>query len=256
MGQNNQYYIIREFYTFKPNVKLIKEAIEKNEPIILSGILQKANTLNRNGRVYPYDILRREATKYMQAVEENRALGELDHPDSAVVSLRQSSHKVIDMWWQGEELYGKVEILDPDCDDARRLRGLLKSNVMLGISSRGVGSVKTIKGEDVVQDDFELIAFDFVSSPSTPGAYLFKEGVEKSWGLTAITEQQYKKIKWICENGVCRMADMIDESSLVVPEKPEIYVPEKPKIITNVNCMCEGYKKLTELSNNEFWKKI
>jgi len=242
----NQYYIIREFYRFRPDVKLIKEAVERNEPIVLSGILQKANTLNRNGRVYPYDILRREATKYMEAVEEGRALGELDHPDSAVVSLRQSSHKVIDMWWQGEELYGKVELLDPDCDDARRLRGLLKSNVMLGISSRGVGSVKTVKGEDIVQSDFELIAFDFVSSPSTPGAYLFKE--EKSWGLTPITEQQYRKIKWICENGVCKMADMVNESSIITPEKPQI--------ITTKNCMCEGYKKLSELSNNEFWKKI
>lgn len=254
MTQNNQYYIIREFYKFKPNVKLIKEAIEKDEPIILSGILQKANTLNRNGRVYPYDILRREATKYMEAVEENRALGELDHPDSAVVSLRQSSHKVIDMWWQGEELYGKVEVLDPDCDDARRLRGLLKSNVMLGISSRGVGSVKTVKGEDIVQSDFELIAFDFVSSPSTPGAYLFKEG--RNWGMIPITESQYKKIKWICENGVCRMSDMLDESNIIMPQKPEIIIPEKPKIITAENCMCEGYKKLSELSNSEFWKKI
>jgi len=246
MEQDSKYYIIREFYKFKPNVKLIKEAIQKDEPIVLSGILQKANTLNRNGRVYPYDILRREATKYMEAVEEGRALGELDHPDSAVVSLRQSSHKVIDMWWQGEELYGKVEILDPDCDDARRLRGLMKSNVMLGISSRGVGSVKTVKGEDIVQNDFELIAFDFVSSPSTPGAYLFKEG--RNWGMTPITEQQYKKIKWICQNGVCRMTDMIDESKIIVPETPKIITPE--------NCMCEGYEKLYKLSNNEFWKKI
>lgn len=243
MQNDKQYYIIREFYKFNPDVKLIKEAIKNYEPIILSGILQKANTLNRNGRVYPYDILRREATKYMQAVEENRALGELDHPDSAVVSLRQSSHKVIDMWWQGEELYGKVEILDEDCDDARILRGLLKSNVMLGISSRGVGSVKTIKGEDVVQDDFELIAFDFVSSPSTPGAYLFKE--EKNWGLSPISEQQYKKIKWICENGVCRLNDMIQENKEIVLQKNN-----------ETNCMCKGFNNLYKISNNEFWKKL
>lgn len=177
-----------------------------------------------------------------------------DHPDSAVVSLRQSSHKVIDMWWQGEELYGKVEILDPDCDAARVLRGLLKSNVMLGISSRGVGSVKTIKGEDIVQDDFELIAFDFVSSPSTPGAYLFKENTNEKWGLTPITESHYKKIKWICENGVCRMSDMIKENNF--EKEIKNIIPENSTIITQKDCMCTGYKKLFELSDNDFWKKI
>lgn len=174
--------------------------------------------------------------------------------NSAVVSLRQSSHKVIDMWWQGEELYGKVEILDPDCDAARVLRGLLKSNVMLGISSRGVGSVKTIKGEDVVQDDFELIAFDFVSSPSTPGAYLFKENSNEKWGLTPITESHYKKIKWICENGVCRMSDMIKENNF--EKEIKNIIPENSTIITQKDCMCTGYKKLFELSDNDFWKKI
>ena len=175
--------------------------------------------------------------------------------NSAVVSLRQSSHKIIDMWWQGEELYGKVEILDPDCDAARVLRGLLKSNVMLGISSRGVGSVKTVKGEDIVQNDFELIAFDFVSSPSTPGAYLFKEG--KQWGMTPISEEHYNKIKWICENGVCRLSDMLDESTnLILPEKQKIILPENKQIITPESCMCEGYNKLYELSNKDFWKNI
>jgi len=237
-------YIIREFYTFKPNVQLIKEAEEKKLAIILSGILQKANTLNRNGRVYPYDILRREATKYMEAVEEGRALGELDHPDSAIVSLSNASHKVIDMWWQGEELYGKVQILDEDCDAARKLKGLLKSDVMLGISSRGVGSVKTVKGEDIVQNDFELIAFDFVSSPSTPGAYLFKEG--RTWGMTPISEEEYRKIK--CENGICRVVDQIDETKKII-------IPETQKIIITSECMCEGYKQLYNLSNNNFWKK-
>ncbi len=169
-----------------------------------------------------------------------------DHPDSAVVALRGSSHKIVDMWWQGEELYGKVEILDPDCDAARCLRGLVKSNVMLGISSRGVGSVKTVKGEDIVQDDFELIAFDIVSSPSTPGAYLFKEG--KSWGMTPITEELYKKIKWTCENGVCKMANMLDESKIIIPGKQEI--------VTSENCECEKYKTLFNLTNTDFWKKI
>jgi len=212
-------YIISEFYNFKPNVELIKEAEEKRMPIILSGVLQKANTLNRNGRVYPYDILKREATNYMEAVEEGRAVGELDHPDSAVVSLANVSHKIVDMWWQGEELYGKVQITETPAGDI--LKGLLKSGIMLGISSRGVGSVKSIKGEDLVQEDFELIAFDFVSSPSTPGAYLFREG--KQWGLTLLN----------------------DENSKII--KPSDYSTQEEIM---------KYEKLLEMHKNTFWEKI
>jgi len=187
-NMKNTQYIISEYYQLsagKENFRdLILEAERQNKPVILSGILQKANTLNRNGRIYPYDILKREAANYMKAVEEGTAGGELDHPDSAVVSLANVSHRILDMWWQGEELYGKVQIAETDIGD--KLKGLLKTGFKLGISSRGVGSVNTVRGEDIVQDDFELIAFDFVSSPSTPGAFLFKEGVEK-WGLTPLT---------------------------------------------------------------------
>jgi len=204
-------YIISEFYSFKPDLNLIREAEEHNKPIILSGILQKANTLNRNGRVYPYDILKREATEYMKLVEEGTATGELDHPDSAVVSLANVSHRVLDMWWQGEDLYGKVQITETPAGDI--LKGLLKSGVMLGISSRGVGSVKSVRGEDLVQEDFELIAFDFVSSPSTPGAYLFKEG--RQWGMIPLKEENKKIVK--CNNGKCEImpkTSTISENSL------------------------------------------
>jgi hypothetical protein len=234
MTQNGK-YIISEFYSFKPDVNLIKEAEEKNIPIILSGILQKANTLNRNGRVYPYDILRREAANYMKLIEDDLAGGELDHPDSAVVSLSNVSHKVIDMWWQGEDLFGKVQIAETNAGNT--LKGLLKTGFRLGISSRGVGSVKTIKGEDVVQDDFELIAFDFVSSPSTPGAYMFKES--RQWGMVPISEEAYKKIK--CENGVCKIVD-------------ERYLNTSGT--GNLQEQLDKYKALHELSNNNFWKKI
>jgi len=247
MVQENK-YIIREFYTFRPDVKLIKEAIEMKMPIILSGILQKANTLNRNGRVYPYDILRREATRYMKDVEDNGALGECDHPDSAVVSLRNASHKVIDMWWQGEELHGKIQVLDENCDAARCLKGLLLSEVRIGISSRGVGSVKTVKEEDIVQTDFELIAFDVVSSPSTPGAFLFKEG--RTWGMTPITEEEYRKVK--CENGICRVVDVMEESKILMPSNKNILEPS----VCNITEECEKYKNLFNLSNNNFWKNI
>jgi len=219
-------YIISEFYNFSPVEKVIKEIKEaeaNNSPIILSGILQKANTLNRNGRVYPYDILKREATNYMELVNDDQAMGELDHPDSAIVSLSNVSHKVIDMWWIGEDLYGKVQLTETPAGDI--LKGLLKSGIKLGISSRGVGSVKTIKNEDLVQDDFELISFDFVSSPSTPGAYLFKEG--KQWGLTPLNEENRKIVK--CNNGQCRV--VIEENF-------------------------KNFQALHELSNKKFWKNI
>ena len=162
--------------------------------------------------------------------------------NSAVISLSNISHKVIDMWWQGEELYGKVQIAETRAGDT--LKGLLKTGFRLGISSRGVGSVKTIKGEDVVQSDFELLAFDFVSSPSTPGAYMFKEG--RQWGMTPITEETYKKIK--CENGICKIVNEIEK-----PKK--LIIPDSSIIVTSSNCMCEGYEKLFTLANNEFWKK-
>jgi hypothetical protein len=181
-------YIISEFYAFVPDKKVIKEAEEKGTPITMTGILQKANTQNRNGRVYPFNILKREADKYMELVKERRAMGELDHPESAVVSLSNVSHIVTEMWWEDETLKGKVEIVDSPSGNI--LKGLIRSGVMLGISSRGVGSVKQQSGKDVVQEDFELIAFDFVSSPSTPGAYLFKEG--RQWGLTRLTDSSAK----------------------------------------------------------------
>jgi len=188
---NSDKYVISEFYAFEADSNLIKEAEEKNKPIIMKGILQKANTENRNGRVYPLEILKREAKKYEEAVRERRATGELDHPDSAVVSLSNVSHMVTEMWWEGDTLMGTVQLLETPSGNI--LKGLLKSGVMLGISSRGVGSVKNKNGLDEVQEDFELIAFDFVSSPSTPGAYLFKES--KSWGLTKLDNSTSKILK-------------------------------------------------------------
>lgn len=216
-------YIISEFYAFSPDRLLIKEAEEKHMPIVLKGILQKGNTLNRNGRKYPIEILKREVDKYNQLVKERRALGELDHPDSAVVSLSNVSHLVTRMWWDGDTLHGEVEIIDTPSGDI--LKGLLRSGVMLGISSRGVGSVKSQSGADVVQEDFELIAFDFVSSPSTPGAYMFKEGFESGVGkvgLKKITNDSFKTLR----------AEDVENAA---------------------NFM--KYKKIIDVSNQKFWTK-
>lgn len=219
---NNEKYIISEFYKMECPKELIIESEKTGKPLIMTGILQKADTLNRNGRVYPFEILKREVDKYMELVENNTAGGELDHPDSAVVSLANVSHRVTDMWWQGKDLYGKVLIAE-ETPAGQILKGLLKAGFMLGISSRGVGSVKSRNGQDIVQEDFELIAFDFVSSPSTPGAYLFKEG----------------KGHRVLGAG---MIPLSQSTGILTTEG----VQEK----------LSQYKKMHQLANSDFWKNM
>lgn len=150
---------------------------DPSKPLVVQGVLQRANAKNQNGRVYPKDILEREVKKYDDNfVKERRALGELDHPDSSVVNLQNVSHNVVEMMWNGDDLVGKVEILPTPSGNI--LKALFKAGIKLGISSRGLGSVRKNVREnaDEVQDDFELIAFDFVSNPSTRGAFLFPTG--------------------------------------------------------------------------------
>ena len=166
----------------------IDESIKENGGrLVVKGILQRAESKNQNGRVYPREVLMKEVSKYSETqVTERRALGELDHPDSSVVNLNNASHNVMEMHWDGDDLLGTVEILSTPAGNI--LRELFKSGIKLGISSRGLGSVETIKeadGEDStvqVQPDFELIAFDFVSNPSTQGAFLrpVNESVQKN----------------------------------------------------------------------------
>lgn len=149
----------------------------KDGKLLVSGVLQRADAKNQNGRVYPEDILKREAEKYMENfVKQRRAMGELDHPESSVVNLKNVSHNITDMGWDGKDLVGTVEILPTPSGNI--LRDLLQSGILLGISSRGLGSVKKDmrEGADVVQDDFDLIAFDFVSNPSTQGAFMYPQG--------------------------------------------------------------------------------
>lgn len=152
---------------------MINESMDKNNGrLIVKGVLQRAAATNHNGRVYPKEILMREAKKYSDInIKERRALGELDHPDSTVVNLNNVSHNIVEMHWDGNDLVGTVEVLSTPSGNI--LKELFKCGIKLGISSRGLGSVKQL-GEDrvEVQDDFELIAFDFVSNPSTHGAFL------------------------------------------------------------------------------------
>ena len=162
----------------------IHESMEKNGgKLIVKGVLQRAESKNQNGRVYPREVLLREVGKYLDTnVQERRALGELDHPESSVVNLNNASHNIVEMHWDGDDLIGTVEVLSTPAGNI--LKELFKSGIKLGISSRGLGSVEPMREDNdtvEVQPDFELIAFDFVSNPSTHGAFMrpVNEGVEK-----------------------------------------------------------------------------
>ena len=140
---------------------------------ILSGVMQMSETQNGNGRVYPHAILEREVGNYLKMVEERRALGELDHPDTSVINLSNASHLVTDIWMDGKKCMGKIEVLNTP--SGKVLQELVNAGVKLGISSRGMGSVKESNGVTMVEDDFQLICFDMVSDPSTPGAFMMTE---------------------------------------------------------------------------------
>jgi hypothetical protein len=167
------------------NQKLISEMKELNfsEDLILFAVLQKYDTPNKNGRIYPEVLLKRENEKYQTLIKKGGALNELNHPSSSLIDLDRVSHSILETWWDGKILMGKIKlftspgwkkmgIVSTKGDQAAML---LMNGATLGISSRGVGSLKNIKGQNIVQDDFELVCFDLVSSPSTPGAYVFSD---------------------------------------------------------------------------------
>ena len=183
--------VIVDYIPFQITPQQINEAMkENNGKLVVKGVLQRAEAKNQNGRVYPRNILVRESKKYDENfVKQNRALGELDHPDSSVVNLQNVSHNVKEMHFEGDNLVGTVEILTTPSGNI--LRELFKNGIKLGISSRGLGSVEVVResnGDQVskVGDDFELIAFDFVSNPSTHGAFLhpMNESVDNQQGRT------------------------------------------------------------------------
>ena len=183
--------VIVDYIPFNITPTQINEAMkENNGKLVVKGVLQRAEAKNQNGRVYPREILVRESKKYDENfVKQNRALGELDHPDSSVVNLQNVSHNVKEIHFEGDNLVGTVEILTTPSGNI--LRELFKNGIKLGISSRGLGSVEMVQeanGDTVskVGDDFELIAFDFVSNPSTHGAFLhpMNESVDNQQGRT------------------------------------------------------------------------
>ena len=183
--------LIVDYIPFEISSEQINESMkENNGKLVVKGVLQRANAKNQNGRVYPMEILQREAKNYNDGfIKQKRALGELDHPDSSVVNLQNVSHNVTEMHWEGDNLLGTCEILTTPSGNI--LRELFKNGIKLGISSRGMGSVEAIEEADgkpamKVGKDFELIAFDFVSNPSTHGAFMhpLQEGVDNTQGRT------------------------------------------------------------------------
>ena len=172
--------LLTEYYELCPDGKCDdllteeeKRMVREDGAMFLTGIMQRANHLNGNGRVYSRPILEREVENYGKLVRERRALGELDHPDSAVINLANAAHLVTEVWWDNDSVMGKVQILKTP--SGQILRSLVESGVKLGISSRGMGSVHESNGKTIVEDDFQLICFDFVSEPSTTGAFMVKE---------------------------------------------------------------------------------
>lgn len=183
--------LLREFYELceggvcQDLLTESEKAFVKDGGMILTGKLQEADRPNGNKRKYPMGVMEREVGKYKQIVDDNRALGELDHPDSSIVNLANVSHMVVDIWMEGPKVMGKCKVLDTPAGQI--LRSLVDAGVKIGISSRGMGSVSERMGETIVEDDFQLICFDIVSEPSTPNAFialsegkLVNEQVEKN----------------------------------------------------------------------------
>jgi len=174
-------YVLTEFLELDNDSSLLTEEdhkmIEKGD-VILAGRLQRADAKNGNGRVYPKRTLQREVENYKKLVQEKRALGELDHPDSSVIELKNASHIVTHIEMRNDEVIGKLRLLDTPA--GRIAKDLIRGGVKLGVSSRGLGSTKDQGGTTMVQDDFQLICFDLVSEPSTTGAFLFKEHKESN----------------------------------------------------------------------------
>jgi hypothetical protein len=199
--------LLVEHIPFRVDRLLVEQSIKENRPLVVKGILQKAGTQNQNGRIYERKILEREVQKYMEGpIKENRALGELDHPDSSVINLNNVSHNIKRVWWDGDTVMGEVEVLSTPSGNI--LKELFRNGITVGISSRGMGSVEEGKdGVLMVQEDFDLLCWDFVSTPSTPGAYMsptsLKEGIETPTANYTKVHNIIHDI--ICDNtGMCK----------------------------------------------------
>ena len=193
--------LLLEYSVFTPKRSQLVEGLDGTTNMIVIGIVQRAEEFNHNGRRYPYDVLKREVDKYIGGpIAENRVLGELDHPESSVINLKNASHNIKDLWWDGNDLLGKIEILTTPSGNI--LKELFKNNITVGISSRGMGSVSQLgEGRVEVEDDFELLCWDFVSTPSTHGAFMRPTGLNE--GRVHRATNKYTKLNEIISDIIC-----------------------------------------------------
>ena len=191
--------LLIEYALFTPKSVLTEGKGDRN--LMVEGVIQRADAKNQNGRVYPKSILEREVERYIDGpVSENRALGELDHPESMVINLKNVSHNIKKLWWNGDDLMGKVEVLPTPSGNI--LKELFLNKITVGISSRGMGSVQPLgEGTVEVQDDFELLCWDFVSTPSTQGAFMTPTGLSE--GYKPQHTSKYSKINSLVSDIIC-----------------------------------------------------
>jgi hypothetical protein len=197
-----QVLIETQFFTAKP-LKLVEGTVPTSNPVV-QGILATSEIKNGNGRYYSRELWEREIDKYMENVNANRALGELDHPDSSIINLKNVSHNIKKIWWDGDNVMGAIELLPTPSGNI--LRALFENKIPVGVSSRGMGSLKQMGDLMEVQDDFELLCWDFVSTPSNPGSYMKEKGM-----MNESKNNQYNKYtkansiitEILCANGTC-----------------------------------------------------
>jgi hypothetical protein len=194
-----QILIETQTFSAKP-AKLVEGKSSAGNPLV-EGILATAEVKNGNGRYYSKDLWEREINKYMDNVKANRALGELDHPDSSIINLKNVSHNIKKIWWNGDNVMGTIEILPTPSGNI--LAALFQNGIPVGVSSRGMGSLKQMGELMEVQDDFELLCWDFVSTPSNPGSYMGRLNESKT-----VTTSKYTKVNSLitdilCANGTC-----------------------------------------------------
>lgn len=198
-----QVLIETQYFTAKP-LKLVEGTVPTSNPLV-EGILATCEVKNGNGRYYSRELWEREIKKYMESVNANRALGELDHPDSSIINLKNVSHNIKKIWWDGDHVMGAIEILPTPSGNI--LKALFENKIPVGVSSRGMGSLKQMGDLMEVQDDFELLCWDFVSTPSNPGSYMKERGMMNE-SKDSQQPNKYQSVNSIitdilCANGTC-----------------------------------------------------
>lgn len=202
--------LLIEYLIFDVSPQQLREGLSLTKNLVVEGVIQRADATNLNGRSYPKSVLEREVQKYIKGpITENRALGELDHPESAVINLKNVSHNIKKIWWDNDDLYGRIEVLSTPSGNI--LKTLFLEGITVGISSRGMGSVKQMsEGTVEVQDDFELMAWDFVSTPSTYGAYVRPvkdKSLRESKNYQIVQPQpKYNKVNALVTDILCNRA--------------------------------------------------